>query len=471
MSFRRRLTLATAGAVALVLLVAAVGAYIVVRGQLRAGIDENLRQRGEAIVRIAPRLPETPPRGLPGPAADRLGGRVGYVQLVEADGEARRMPGDDIALPVTPEVLRVARGQADEFLTDADVAGSRVRILTKPLPGGGAVQIARPLDEIDEALFRIRLIGLAALLGGIALAALLARFTTRTALVPVVRLTEAGEHVAATRDLTRRINARGTDEIARLAASFNTMLDALQRSAAALDASLVAQRRLVADASHELRTPLTSMRTNIEILRDSSDLPPAEREELLDAVIAKSEELSTLVADLIELARGDERLFEPDDVRLDRLVEEAVARAGRHGPPVEFVTSLDPTIVEGVPERLERAVRNLLDNAAKFSPPNSKVEVTLADGELRVRDYGPGVAEKDLAHIFDRFYRSAEARAVPGSGLGLAIVRQVATAHGGSVHAHAAAGGGTCFVIALPWSAPESPTASEATVGSRPKSS
>lgn len=275
---------------------------------------------------------------------------------------------------------------------------------------------------------------------------------TRTALGPVERLTEASEYVATTRDLTRRIEARGSDEIARLAASFNTMLDALERSTAALDVSLVAQRQLVADASHELRTPLTSIRTNIEILRDENELSPAERAQLLDAVSAQMQELSTLVADLIELARGDQPLVESEDVRLDRLVEEAVARARGHALHVEFLTHLEPRVVEGVPERLERAIRNLLDNAAKFSPPDGVVEVTLAGGELRVRDHGPGVKPEDLPHVFDRFYRSGEARAVVGSGLGLAIVRQVVDAHGGSVGAEAAEGGGVCFVLTLPTS-------------------
>jgi two-component system sensor histidine kinase MprB len=234
------------------------------------------------------------------------------------------------------------------------------------------------------------------------------------------------------------------------------MLDALERSTAVLDVSLVAQRQLVADASHELRTPLTSIRTNIEILRDENELSPAERAQLLDAVSAQMQELSTVVADLIELARGDQPLVESEDVRLDRLVEEAVARARGHAPHVEFLTRLEPRVVEGVPDRLERAIRNLLDNAAKFSPPDGVVEVTLAGGELRVRDHGPGVKPEDLPHVFDRFYRSGEARAVVGSGLGLAIVRQVADAHGGRVGAEAAEGGGVCFVLTLPTSVPDS---------------
>jgi two-component system, OmpR family, sensor histidine kinase MprB len=461
-SFRRRLTLLTAVAVAVAVLVAAVGAYIVVRGQLRAEVDSDLRQRATAIADFVSQVPVEPPVRLPRPAGgNRLGGPAGYIQFVRSDGETVRMPDDRVPLPVSADALAVAQQQSDAFLTDAYVDGDHLRILTAPLSDGGAVQIARPLDEIDQVLARIRLLGGAAIAGGIALAALLGWLATRTALSPIERLTDASEHVATTRDLTRRIDARGSDEIARLASSFNTMLDALEHSHAALDASLVAQRQLIADASHELRTPLTSVRTNIELLRDAPTMPAEQRHELLEDVSAQMTELTSLVADLIELARGDQPLVEPDDVRFDQLVEEAVARARLHTPQVTFVTSLEPTLVEGVPERLARAVRNLLDNAAKFSLPNGTVEVTLADGELRVRDHGPGVKPDDLPHIFDRFYRSAEARAVPGSGLGLAIVRQVTAAHGGTVSAESADGDGTCFVLALPATAPADPPVPE----------
>lgn len=450
MSLRRRLTLGTAGAVAMVVLLAAVGCYLVVRSQLRAQVDDNLRDRAGQVVRLAPTLRNSAPPDLPGPAPAALGGAVGYVQLVRADGSKRRLPRDDIALPVSRHVLEAARGEAAAYFSEAEVAGRDLRILTAPLPDGGAIQIARPLDEINAVLGRIRLIGAGALFGGIALAAALGLFTTRAALAPIERLTEASEHVARTRDLTRRIEAGGDDEVARLAMSFNTMLDALQESTAALDASLVSQRQLVADASHELRTPLTSIRTNIEILRDPRGISEAERHRTLDDLTSEMEDLSALVSDLIELARGDERLFEPEAIRFDMLVEEAVARAARHAPRMRFATELEATVVEGEPDRLERAVRNLLDNAAKFSPEHGEVEVRLTGGILSVRDHGAGIASEDLEHIFDRFYRAGSARAVPGSGLGLAIVRQVALAHGGKVWAAPAEGTGTRFSIRLP---------------------
>jgi len=236
---------------------------------------------------------------------------------------------------------------------------------------------------------------------------------------------------------------QGSDELSRLAASFNTMLGVLE-------ASLSTQRQLVADASHELRTPLTSIRTNIEVMSRSDGLSIEERRELLKDVIAQLEDLSVLVGDLVELARGSEPKLEPEDVRLDEVVERAVDVARRRSPGVLFTASLEPTMVRGVPSRLERAVGNLLDNGAKWSPPEQKVEVTLRGGELWVRDHGPGIDEADLPFVFDRFYRSPSARGLPGSGLGLAIVRQVAESHGGRVSAEPAPGGGALFRLSLP---------------------
>jgi two-component system sensor histidine kinase MprB len=221
------------------------------------------------------------------------------------------------------------------------------------------------------------------------------------------------------------------------------MLDRLQES-------VTAQRRLIGDASHELRTPVTSLRTNLEVLREEPDLPAGERDRLLDDVVHQTEELGGLVGDLIDLARDGEAHSAVEDVRFDALVGEAAARAARFRREVRFVTDLEPCVVEGVPERLGRAVNNLLDNAARHSPPGGEVEVRLAGGELSVRDHGAGLDEADLPHLFDRFYRGAAAREHPGSGLGLAIVRQVAEQHGGHVRAQNAEGDGARFVLTLP---------------------
>jgi two-component system sensor histidine kinase MprB len=234
----------------------------------------------------------------------------------------------------------------------------------------------------------------------------------------------------------------GNDELSRLAASFNTMLGALEESTRA-------RRQLVADASHELRTPLTSVRTNIEVLAGDRLLLPEERAHLLSDVVEQLEEMTTLIAELIELARAEQQSVAPEEVRLDLLVADAVERARRNRPEVVYSVELKPVTVAGVPATIERAVGNLLDNAAKWSPTGAEVEVDLRDGRLTVRDHGPGIADEDLPYVFDRFYRARAARGMPGSGLGLAIVRQVAESHGGDVVAERAEGGGTRMVLTL----------------------
>jgi two-component system sensor histidine kinase MprB len=238
--------------------------------------------------------------------------------------------------------------------------------------------------------------------------------------------------------------------VGQLATRFNAMLDRLQSSRAAVDESVRAQRQLVADASHELRTPVTSLRTNVEVLLQGGALSDEDRQRLLADVVEQSEELSALVGDLIELARADQPIESPDDVRLDGIVEEAVDRARRNAPGIEFDTHLEPVVVDGVPERLLRAVNNLLDNAARHTHPGTSVEVRVDSTGVRVRDHGDGVDPQDLPHVFDRFYRGVNSRGRQGSGLGLAIVRQVAEQHGGSVTATNAPDGGAVFEIRLP---------------------
>jgi two-component system sensor histidine kinase MprB len=436
MSFRVRLTLVAAAAVALAVLAASVAVYFLVRSELRGQLDEALRERaGEVQDEPLGRVFLDP--------RSRFGGARGYLQLVSAAGETRLPPGEDVRLPVDGDVLAVARGDADVRFEDAEVAGTHLRVLTVPLNVPGfALQVARPLTEVDRALDRIRLILFLIAGGGIAGAAALGLAVSRTALAPVRRLTHATERVTETSDLSQRIDERGGDELSRLAGSFNAMLGALEESTSA-------QRRLVADASHELRTPLTSLRTNIEVLAGDRELLAGERDRLLRDVVEQLGEMTTLVAELIELARGAEQPDEPEDVRLDLVAADAVKRARRNRSGVIFETDLEETVVRGRPERLERAVANLLDNAAKWSPPGGTVEIAVRHGEVVVTDHGPGIAEEDLPYIFDRFYRASSARGLPGSGLGLAIVRQVAEAHGGIVAAEVAEGGGTRVSLRL----------------------
>jgi two-component system, OmpR family, sensor histidine kinase MprB len=436
-SFRTRLALAASVAVALAVVLASVVVYVVVRNELRAEVDSALRERAEEISREPPDLVARALFGR-GPG---LGGAEGYPQVVEADGSTFRPRGADVPLPVTDEVLELARGERDAFLTDAEVDGTHLRVIAFPY-SPYAIQVARPLTEVDNTLEQLRTYLILIALAGIGLAGGLGLVVARAALAPVRRLTEAAENVTQTGNLSERIEVDGDDELSRLASRFNTML-------AALEASARAQRQLVADASHELRTPLTSLRTNIEVLAGGRRLPAAEREPLMRDVVEQLDEMTTLIAELMELSHGDREPSEAKDVRLDVLAADAVERTRRNRPGVEFKTDLQESLVHGVPANLERAIGNLLDNAAKWSPEGAEVEVVVRNGELTVRDSGPGIDDADRPYVFDRFYRSTSARGMPGSGLGLAIVRQVAEAHGGTVTAERPEGGGTLMRFRL----------------------
>jgi two-component system sensor histidine kinase MprB len=436
MSFRVRLILVAAAAVALAVVLSSVVVYVVVRDQLRSEVDRALEARAVQIqdIPLGRRFPDVPDPILGGPA--------GYIQVVRHDGSVLRPPGADIPIPVTQRVLDVAGGAQEPFFTDATLADTHVRVLTFPYLPGVALQVARPLSEVDSTLDRLRAFLILIALAGIGLAAALGLIVSRAAIAPVARLTRATERVTETGDLSERIDAHGQDELSRLAGSFNAMLGALEESTKA-------QRQLVADASHELRTPLTSLRTNFEVLMSDRELEPEERRRLLDDVVEQIGEMTTLIAELIELARGDQLPSEAEDVRLDLVAQDAVERVRRDRPGVTFNTDLRESVVRGVPSSLERAIGNVLDNAAKWSPPGGDVDVSVDDGTVTVRDRGPGIDDADMPYVFDRFYRSPSARTLPGSGLGLAIVRQVAEAHGGDVVAERAEGGGTRVTLRL----------------------
>jgi two-component system, OmpR family, sensor histidine kinase MprB len=362
-----------------------------------------------------------------------------FTQRYSASGDVQPAPGQaPFRLLDQAQLDAVAEGRREPFFADVERDGHSFRVYTQRTEDGGVLQVARSLDEVNDTLGTLRLgLGTVVLLG-VAAALALGYAATRTAVKPVAALTDAAEHVARTRDLSRRIEREGDDELSRLAGAFNTMLEAL-------DASQRAQRRLVADASHELRTPLTSLRTNLEVL-GRGGLGEDDHVKLRADVIAQLEELTLLVSDLVDLAREEEPVAEREALRLDELVAAAVERARRHAPHVRFTAELQPVVVDGVRSRLDRAVANLLDNAAKYS---DAVEVTLRGGALFVRDHGPGIAAEDLPFVFDRFYRAPSACGRPGSGLGLAIVRQAAEAHGGSVHASTAPDGGAVLRMAL----------------------
>ena len=437
MSFRARLTLVAAAAVALAVVLASAVVYVVVRDQLRAPIDDGLRHSEDEIVNgrgFGRGRAFVPPPGEPG-------GARGYFQIVRSDGATLRPLEEEVQLPVSDRTLAVAQGRSGSFTSDLHAAGTHMRVRTFQY-GNSAIQVGRSLTEVDHTLARIKLVLFLIAAGGIGLAAALGLAVSKAALAPVRRLTEATETVTETGDLSERIEAGGRDELSRLAMSFNSMLGTLEQSTRA-------QRQLVADASHELRTPLTSLRTNIEVLASDRALPSGERERLLTDVVEQLSEMTTLIAQLIELARAGQPASEPEEVRLDLVAGETVERARRNQPGVTFTTDLEESIITGVPETIERALANLVDNAAKWSPPGGEVEVTVRDGEVTVRDHGPGIEDEDLPYVFDRFYRARSARGLPGSGLGLAIVRQVAEAHGGQVVAERAEGGGTVMTLRL----------------------
>jgi two-component system sensor histidine kinase MprB len=482
-SFRRRITIVSAGAVAIAVVIASLLTYVLVRNSLRGQVDASLRDRAAVYIRhVTNPLPGLSPAKAAA-LATLAGGRgaellhdesqtgttgatgasgllfripinpaegAGYSQVITSSGSAVKLPASAVALPVGSQSRALARRGSGSGIFDATVAGQHVRILTVGFEPGHAVEVARPLGEVDSVLGKIRLILVLLTAGGIALAALLGRFVAGAAIVPVRRLTDAAEHVAQTQDLSKRIEDAGRDELGRLATQFNSMLDVLAGTMAALDESARAQRQLVADASHELRTPVTSLRTNIEILEQADQLEEGERRRLIADVVEQLEELSALVGDLIELAREETRHETPEEIRLDTLVSEAIARAVLHAPNAQFDVELEETVVSGVPSRLDRAINNVLDNAVKFAGTDQAIEVRLTGGELTVRDHGPGIDAEELPHVFDRFYRGADARARPGSGLGLAIVRQVIDLHAGRVAIERPADGGTLARLWLP---------------------
>jgi two-component system sensor histidine kinase MprB len=444
--FRTRVALVAAAAVGIAIALASTVAYLIVRHELYDQADGQLRR---AAVAARAGLEGLRAQG-PIPGA-RFGATITY-QAVTVDGNVLPVfSNTDPPIPVSRADQAVASGSRDQALytLGRPHGAEHARVLTVPtnIPGV-AVQLVRSLSDVDHTLHQLQLLLFLVAACGIVLALVLGYLVSRTSLRPVKRLTAAAEQVAATQQLDQRIEVTGDDELARLASSFNAML-------AALAESRHQQAQLVADAGHELRTPLTSLRTNIEVLMKVRDLPEADRQSLLDDVHAQLEELTTLVGDLVELAREDELEVEPQDVHLDLIVERAVDRARRRAPSVTFDAHLQPGgLVRGQPALLERAVLNVLDNAAKWSPPGSHVDIGLTRNgsgwELAVKDQGPGIAAEDLPHVFDRFYRAPSARALPGSGLGLAIVRQVVEAHGGTVQATSPPTGGAVIEVKLP---------------------
>ncbi|WP_436788756.1 HAMP domain-containing sensor histidine kinase [Yinghuangia sp. YIM S10712] len=469
---RARLALMTAVAVAVAVAAASTACWFLTKQQLMSQMDQTLRETmASPIHRILVNgqltcesftwdgvnnadPPEFPGR-FPGMGPTRP---LQTTQIVLTDGSGCAEPTGS-PYPVSQAETDVARGLRNEVIrTTTAEDGTHVRVITRQaqrllLPNGEtqsfAISVARPLTEIDESLDNLALLLLAVSGIGVLGAATTGVLVARSALKPVDKFTDVVEHIARTEDLDLSLPVEGKDEITRLSRSFNAMTGALK-------ASRERQTALIADAGHELRTPLTSLRTNTDLLLMSEEqgrpLPDADKQRLLRNVRAQLRELSGLVGNLLDLARPERARNAParSVVAWHTVVEHAVERAKLRGQNVVFDVGLEPWHVSGDDQELERAVLNLLDNAVKFGPPDGTIEVRLHEGELTVRDHGPGIDPADAPHVFDRFWRSASARALPGSGLGLAIVARTVHESGGTVGLEPAEGGGTLARVRLP---------------------
>jgi two-component system, OmpR family, sensor histidine kinase MprB len=432
-TLRTRLTLVAAGVVAVVVALACVTTYFVMRHELQSQLDGSLRSTAKTVVHNG-----------------QIGGEdYGGNLVVVIDNRGAILGTNSRSpLPTDSRALAVAQARAGSYYRDITFRGFHLREYVSPAADNTlglvdeAVIVMRSLSDMDRALERLRVILILVSLGAIAAAAAGGAAVSGATLAPVRRLTAAAERIAETGEPSERVPEGGHDELGALGRSFNTMLSALEES-------LETQRRFVADASHELRTPLTSLQTNIDVLRGDLELEPEQRRRLLDDLHRESQEMRGLIGGLLELAQSGARA-EKEEFQLDEVVEDALERARTRFPAVEWEEDgLEPTVVDGYRDRMERAVWNLLENAGKWSGDGSSVEVSLAGGELRVRDHGPGFADEDRPLVFERFYRSAAARSMPGAGLGLAIVREVVEAHGGAVVAENAQGGGAIVRLSL----------------------
>jgi two-component system, OmpR family, sensor histidine kinase MprB len=438
-SLRLRVALAAAVAVLVMVVVSSVALYVGVRRYLYHRADASLSALrssplGRQLQFVERVIESGRLKGLPVPTS-----RSGYLQFVDAGGRvvAHLTPA---SLPVTELARLVARGRHPAVFFNLTVAGSPVRVYAFPLDRGTAVEIGKSLADVTSALHALLAVSAVVTGAGVVLAVLVGALVAFAALRPVRSFSAAVRAVAETGELSHHVEVSGHDEFSQVAAGFNAMLDAL-------DESLGRQRRLVADASHVLRTPLATVRTNVEVLRRSQELEAGERAQLIRDTVAQLSQLTLLVNNLIELARGEEEAGAFGVLRLDELVAGVVGEARRNYPSVPIELSAVPSTVWGSPDRLQKVFGNLVDNAAKWTRPSTSVEVTVGQQSVTVRDHGPGVDAQDVPHIFDRFYRSLSARGVPGSGLGLAIAKQAVMAHGGRVDVRGADGGGAEFIV------------------------
>lgn len=444
-SLQGRLALLTAVSVAFAVLFVGGTAYLVTRLSLMDQLDRELLLTAQGLAALVAANPDNLDVQETSLSLERQ-----WVAVVEADGRLRVSSGTDNPLNPEAEEIAVARmqtGYSTRTLHTPD--GLTYRVVAAPVVGSDgenlAVLFARPLEPLYATLASLRVVILFAGLAGVFTTTVATSLVARAALAPVRRLSQAVKTVTQT-DQLNPIRIYGRDDLGELTQSFNVMLRTLQ-------SSREKQRQLIADAGHELRTPLTSMRTNIELLLADDRagmLPPGARFEILEDVSAQLGEFSALIGDLVALTRDDHLQREPELVDMAEVTEAALSRVRRRGPGITFEIDLQSSQVLGDAAMLERAIINLLDNAVKFSPADGTVWVTLNNGVLTITDSGEGIAEEDLPHIFDRFYRSDRSRNTPGTGLGLAIVSHTADAHQGTIRASNLAGVGAVFTLRIP---------------------
>ena len=446
MTLRRRLVVAFAGLVTIAVALVGGISYSATVSTFHAEMDRTLESAADTVAAggTISTVDAQPSPGVGGPHGPG-GSSISLVQHIAPDGTVTVVTGPAGTLPIDAEQRRLAAsGRAGEGRFDQrswNDDGFRVYTLAQG-GGRGAVVVGLNLGEATRVLTRVAintaLIGLAVIL----LAALAGWWMARQITRRLASLTHAAESVARTGDLGVPVDTAGRDEVGRLAASMRSML-------AQLGQARDAQRRLVEDAGHELRTPITSLRTNARVLRRYDDLAPDDRARLLDDVDGELKELTALVNELVELATDTHPAEAARPTALGPLLEQTAARVGRRTGRTVTVRA-DDTVLTVHPNAVERAVGNLLVNAAKFDPDGTApIEIESRGGVIRVSDRGPGVPPEDLERIFDRFHRSEASRGLPGSGLGLAIVRDVAARHGGTVTADPRPGGGLVVTLAL----------------------
>lgn len=435
MSVRRRIAFVTALGAAVLVIGLGAAAYVAELNDLRGGVDTDLRDRAAAIAAEISSTGQVPSLDRP-----RFGAAVAYAQVVSADGTIVPLAPGTPALPTDERVLAVAAGRHDRFYWSESVSDVHLRILTIPLRPGTALQVARPVDEIDFHAFRLGLQLVLLSAAGLAMAAVLGRIVSRSALRPVEQLTAAAESVARTRDLTHRIEVGRDQELGRLAEAFNEMIEAL-------DGAQHTQQRLVVDASHEMQTPIAVLRSNLDLLGRAMHDPRLDAGALVEEMSAELAMMSHLVENLVELARPAVPLSERIPVDVGGVVADLVGGLTERRPDVAFTVDLSTCEIVADPDRVVVALSNVLDNAATWCGKGGSVVVSVEPGCLRVRDSGPGIDVDDIPHVFAAFYRSPAARALPGSGLGLAILRKTADEHGWSIDVRMPDEGGTEVVV------------------------